>query len=83
MPKASCLKVPKKLGEQAIRLVKELDLSNSELQIQQTADQLVIPLTAHPTDNILKKFEKLQTFEISVCDFDTRERRHLTVYKKY
>lgn len=76
--KAAGLKVPKKLGEQAIRLVKELDLFNRELQIQQTADHLLIPLTAEPSTEILNKFNTLQTFEISVFDFQTREKRNFT-----
>ena len=76
VPKAACLKVPKKLGEQAIRLVKKLDLSNCELQIQQTGDYLLIPLTAEPSTDVLNKFnENLPTFEVSVCNFDSRTKR--------
>lgn len=79
MQKAACLKVPKKLGETAIRLVKELDLSNRELQIQQTADHLLIPLTAEPPVAVLDNLKKkLETFEISTCDFAVKEKRSLT-----
>jgi tRNA (guanine37-N1)-methyltransferase len=78
VPEAACLKVPKKLGEQAIRLVAELDLFNRDLQIQQTEDSLLIPLTNQPLATVLKKFrKKLLNFEISVHNFAEREKRNL------
>jgi tRNA (guanine37-N1)-methyltransferase len=78
VPEAACLKVPKKLGEQAIRLVAELDLFNRELQIRQTEDSLLIPLTREPLATVLKKFEKkLPGFEISVHNFAELEKRNL------
>ncbi|UCC57606.1 MAG: class I SAM-dependent methyltransferase family protein [Candidatus Bathyarchaeum sp.] len=79
MPDAACLKVPKKLGEQAIRLVTNLELFNRELKIQQVDNHLCIPLTAEPLAAVLKKFEiNLQDFEISVHNFPEREKRHFT-----
>jgi tRNA (guanine37-N1)-methyltransferase len=78
VPEAACLKVPKKLGERAIRLVAELDLFNRELNIQQTEDSLCIPLTREPLAAVLRKFEKkLPHFEISVHNFPEREKHHL------
>ena len=78
MPETACLKVPKNLGEQAIRLVAELDLFNRELQIQQTEDSLCIPLASEPSTAVLNTFKtKLSTFEISVHDFAMREKHHL------
>ena len=78
MPEAACLTVPKKLGEQAIRLVTELDLFNRELQIQQTEDSICIPLAAEPSTAVLNTFKtKLYTFKISVHNFVTREKHHL------
>jgi tRNA (guanine37-N1)-methyltransferase len=75
---ATCLKVPKNLGEQAIRLAAEFDLFNSELKIQQIDDYLCIPLTAAPSSDVLNKLEKkLSHFEISVYAFAEREKRHL------
>jgi tRNA (guanine37-N1)-methyltransferase len=78
VPEATCLKVPKKLGEQAIRLVRELDLFNSKLKVQQVDDSLCIPLTSEPSTVVLSEFEKkLAVFEISVHAFDEQEKRHL------
>jgi len=77
VPEATCLKVPKNLGEQAIHLVAELDLFNRELKIQQIEDCLCIPLTADPSPAVLNKFKKkLPNFEISVHNFPEREKRH-------
>ncbi len=79
MPETSCLKVPKNLGEQAIRLVGELNLFNRELKVQQVEDYLCIPLTNEPLPVVLKKFEsKLPEFEISIHNFVERQKRHFT-----
>ncbi|MGW8288969.1 MAG: hypothetical protein ACWGNP_01730, partial [Candidatus Bathyarchaeia archaeon] len=59
MPEATCLKIPKKLGEQTIRLVRELNLFNSELTVQQLEDSLCIPLISVPSPVTLKKLENL------------------------
>jgi tRNA (guanine37-N1)-methyltransferase len=76
---ATCLKVPKTLGEQAIRLVRELNLFNRELTVQQIEDCLHIPLTSDPSPAALKKLEKkLHEYEISVHNFPEREKRHFT-----
>ena len=78
MPQATCLKVPKNLGEQAIRLVAELDLFNRELKIQQIEDYLCIPLTSEPSPAVLSEFEKkLPSFKISAHNFPERKKRHL------
>ena len=78
MPQATCLKVPKNLGEQAIHLVTELDLFNRELKIQQIEDYLCIPLTSEPLPAVLSEFEKkLPTFKISAHNFPERKKRHL------
>ena len=78
MPESVCLKVPKKLGEQAIRLAADLDIFNHELKIQSMEDYLYIPLIKEPFSVDLKKFEKkLQKFEITTYYFTEREKRHL------
>jgi len=78
VPEAACLKVPKKLGEIAIHLVRELDLFNSKLKVQQVDECLCIPLTTEPSPDVLSEFEKkLPNYEISVHAFDEREKRHL------
>jgi tRNA (guanine37-N1)-methyltransferase len=79
VPETSCLKVPKNLGEQAIRLVGELKIFNRELKIQQVDSYLCIPLTKEPPPAILKKFENnLPKFEISVHNLPERKKRHFT-----
>jgi tRNA (guanine37-N1)-methyltransferase len=79
VPEAACLKVRKNLGEQAIRLVRELDLFNSKLKVQQVNDCLCIPLTAEPSPVDVSKFEKkLPNYEISVHAFAEQEKRHFT-----
>ena len=77
MPEATCLKVPKNLGEQAIRLVGKLEIFNRELKIQQIEGCLCIPLTNEPPPAILKKIENnLPKFEISIHNFPERKKRH-------
>lgn len=79
MPQTTCLKVPKNLGEQAIRLVRELKLLNQKLKVQQVDNSLLISLTVEPSTDILKKFEnKLLEFEISIHNFPERKKRHFT-----
>jgi len=79
VPEAACLKVPKSLGEQAIRLVRELSIFNSNLKVQQVDDVLCIPLTTKPVPAAYKTFENnLQDFEISVHNFPEQEKRHYT-----
>jgi len=79
VPEATCLKIPKNLGEQAIRLVRELNLFNRELKVQQFDNCLYIPLIHEPLPIIFKKFEKnLTEFEISVHNFPERKKRHFT-----
>ncbi len=78
MPQATCLKVPKNLGEKAIRLVGKLDIFNRKLKIQQIEDYLCIPLTSEPSPAVLSEFEKkLSIFTISAHNFAEREKHHL------
>jgi len=66
------------LGEQAIRLVAELDILNRKLKIQQIENYLCIPLTSEPLSVVLNKFEnKLLTFKISTHNFPEQEKHHL------
>jgi tRNA (guanine37-N1)-methyltransferase len=79
VPEATCLNVPKKLGERAIRLVRELKLLNQKLKVQQVDDSLCIPLTSEPSPVALRKLEKkLDEYEISVHNFAEQKKRHLS-----
>ncbi len=78
MLQASCLKVPKKMGEMAIRIVRELNLLNSKLKLQQIDDYLCIPLISEPSAFVLSEFKrKLPNYEISIDAFNEQEKRPL------
>ena len=81
MLEATCLKVPKNLGETSIRLIRELNLFNNKLKLQQIDDCLCIPLTSAPSAVVLSEFEKkLPNYEISIHTFDEQEKRHLVPF---
>ena len=68
-----CLKVPKALGEKAIRLVRKLNLINRELKVQQVENYLYIPLSSEPLSSDVKELERsLPEFEISAYRFHER-----------
>ena len=78
MPKTTCLKVPKKSGEQAIRLLRELKLHDSSLRVKQTGDFLCIPLKSEPKTSTLKKIEStLSEYELYSQNFSEQPKRHL------
>ncbi len=79
MPQSPCLKVPKKLGEKAIRLVADHDMFNRDCIIKQAEDFLCIPLNAEPSVAILEELKKnLSSFEISVQELVARKKTHFT-----
>jgi len=76
VPEAPCLRVPKALGEKAIRLVRGLNLFDRELKVHQVGDYLCIPLNSEPLPHDIKEIEKnLQEFEISTHRFSERTKR--------
>ena len=69
----SCLKVPKALGEKAIRLVRGLNLFDRELKVQQVEEYLCIPLNDEPLPGEIKELKRnLPEFEISTHRFSER-----------
>ena len=73
-----CLRVPKALGEKAIRLVRGLNLFNRELTVQQVEDFLCIPLIREPLPQEVKEFKRsFPEFEISTHRFSERTKRPL------
>lgn len=69
----SCLKVPKALGEKAIRLVRGLNLFDRELKVQQVEEYLCIPLNDEPLPTEIKQLKRnLPEFEISAHRFSER-----------
>ena len=76
MPEAPCLRIPKALGEKAIRLVRGLDLFDRELKVQQVGDYLCIPLINEPLPAEIKELESsLPESEISTHSFSERTKR--------
>ncbi len=74
---ASCLRVPKTLGEKAIILLRNLSLLSRELKIQQAEDYLYMPLIKKPLPADVEELEKkLPEFEISTYRFPERAKRH-------
>ena len=81
VPEAPCLKVPKALGEKAIRLVRGLNLFDRELRVQQVEDYLCIPLNGEPLPHDIKEIERnLPEFEISTHTFSERTKRPLKLF---
>jgi len=73
MYKASCLRVPKNLGEKAIALARRLSLLNKGLRVQQEGSYLLIPLVHAPLPLEIKELEgSLQEFEVSLHSFPER-----------
>jgi len=78
LPEAPCLRVPKALGEKAIRLVRGLNLFNRELKVQQVEGFLCIPLIREPLPQEVKEFKRsFPEFEISAYKFHERAKRPL------
>lgn len=66
------------MGEIAIHLIRELDLLNTKLKLQQIDNYLCIPLTSEPSAVVLSEFKrKLPNYEISIHTFHEQEKRHL------
>jgi len=73
-----CIRVPKALGEKAIRLVGRLNLFNRELRVQQVEEYLYIPLMNEPLPMEIKELKgSLLEFEISTHRFSERTKHPL------
>ncbi|MGQ9565176.1 MAG: class I SAM-dependent methyltransferase [Candidatus Bathyarchaeales archaeon] len=74
MPTSPCIKIHKPMGEKTVALLKQLNLFNRELKIEQKNNSLYIPLSRKPTVNELKKLRKtLETVEVAVHDFNAKK----------
>jgi len=74
LPTVPCIKIRKTKGEKTVTLLKQLNLFNRNLKIEQKDDILYMPLSRKPDANELKKLRKnLQTLEVSVHDFATEK----------
>ncbi|MEM0049513.1 MAG: class I SAM-dependent methyltransferase family protein [Candidatus Bathyarchaeia archaeon] len=75
-----CIKVPKSLGEKAIRLLSKLDLLNKDLKILGLGDYLLIPIRGEPSSNILDELRRnIENLEVSFHEFPTRVREPRSV----
>jgi len=71
--RAYSLKVPKELGEKAIRLAASLDLLDRSLKIRSDNGFLYVPLTQRPLPNHSMKLEEvLSQFDVLAQDFSMR-----------
>ena len=72
--KSYSLRVPKKLGEEAIRLASKLGLFNKDLKLESEGEYLHIPLRRKPSSEIKKINETLSRYEILIREFSRRYR---------
>jgi len=80
--KAYCLKVPKNLGEKAIRLTAKLGILNKDLKVRSIDGDLYIPLNQKPQPEHVTKFnEVLRQFDITVQDFSKRVKLFRDVFE--
>jgi tRNA (guanine37-N1)-methyltransferase len=78
VPEAPCLKVPKTMGEKAIRLGNKLNILSHTLKVQQIDNYLCIPLAREPPPAILEVVrKKIEYFEVSKHNFPERTKRPL------
>lgn len=78
--KAPCLKVPKALGERALRLAKKLAVFNRELKVQRVGDSLYIPLVKAPSTTQTEEIRSvLPEGEISVYTFPVHKKHAPTL----
>ncbi len=76
MSKAPCLRIPKKLGEKAITLLRNLNLLSQDLKIRLVEDCLYIPLVKKPPPADIKELKNnLPQFELSSHKFPQRTKR--------
>jgi len=77
---APCLRVPKVHGDEAIVLVRKLNLFNRGLKVEQVGDSLYIPLVREPLPIHLEELKKhLPELEASSYLFSERAERPLNV----
>ncbi|MEM1586012.1 MAG: class I SAM-dependent methyltransferase family protein [Candidatus Bathyarchaeia archaeon] len=75
-----CVKVPRSLGEKAIKILSKLDLLNKNLKILGLGDYLLIPLKGEPSSNILDELSRnIEKLEISFHEFPIRVREPKSV----
>jgi tRNA (guanine37-N1)-methyltransferase len=80
--KAYSLRVPKVLGEKAIRLAAKIGLLNRDLKVQPVAKYLHVPLNQKPTPSQVAEFnETLHRFDILVRDFSRRTKPARNVFE--
>ena len=72
--KSYSLRVPKKLGEEAIKLASKLGLFNKDLKLESEGEYLHIPLRRKPSSEIKKINETLSRYEILIREFSRRYR---------
>jgi len=70
--KAYSLKIPKKLGEDSIRLASKLGILNKDLKVESEDEYLYIPLIRKPISEIEELTRTLGNYEILIREFPRR-----------
>lgn len=80
MSKAYCLKIPKKLGEKAIQLIKSLNLLNPDLKIAKEEYKLLIPLIREPSNAVMTRIKQdIDPVELSTSNFQLKRKKTQTL----
>lgn len=73
--KATCIQIPKVLGEKAIKVLRKLDLLNRDLKIERVKNYLLIPLAHKLLPSDLKELRKtISEFEVTTHVFSERSK---------
>ncbi|MCD6469383.1 class I SAM-dependent methyltransferase family protein [Candidatus Bathyarchaeota archaeon] len=78
---AYCIRVPKYLGERAIKAADKLDLLNKNLRVLRVGDWLFVPLTGEPEKEKLATLKReINQFEILIQEFPKREKTVKSIF---
>lgn len=73
--KSYCIKVPKCLGEETIKIVARLNILNRNLRVFKGEDYLLVPLIDNPSEEQLAEIKReISQFEIMVQEFPEHEK---------
>jgi len=73
--KSHCLRVPRGLGEAAIKLASRIGILNRDLKVSREDDYILIPIAGLPTEEQLDEIRRgIQDFEVVVREIQRREK---------
>ncbi|MEM1673922.1 MAG: class I SAM-dependent methyltransferase family protein [Candidatus Bathyarchaeia archaeon] len=78
--RSHCIKIHKRFGEKAIRLLNKLSLINKDLKILNLGDHLLIPIKEKPSNMVLNEISKhIEELEFSLHEFPVRVKGPKTI----